>query len=351
APVMAAVWGARPGGAKRKFDSLPANRENTMPRHAAYTPHGVIPAVLLPFHDDLSIDEANFRAHLRDVGATEGISAITINAHSTEVASCTFEEQRRVLAIAQDEIGGKLPIINGIWADGSLEAARIAKMAADGGASALLVFPPAPFMLQQSPEMAVTHFRRIADATDLPIIVFQYPLATGQGYPLPTLLKIIEEGPTVRAVKDWCANPQLHERLIRALQTLEPAVNVLTTHSAWLFSSLVLGCNGLLSGSGSVIADLQARLFAAIQAGNLPLAREIHERIWPTIEVFYTEPWVDMHNRMKEALVLLGKLPRAVVRPPLVKVSSGEIERIRDALMSAQLLDAKGRPRRIASAY
>src|SRR5712691_5194746 len=141
-----------------------------MPRHAHYVPHGVIPAVLLPFHDDLSIDEASFRSHLRDVAATKGISAITINAHSTEVASCGFDEQRRVLEIAQDEIGGRLPIVNGVWADGSLEAARIARMVADGGASALLVFPPAPFSLGQSPEMALAHFRRIADATDLPKI-------------------------------------------------------------------------------------------------------------------------------------------------------------------------------------
>ena len=99
--------------------------EHAPPRH--YVPHGVIPAVLLPFNDDLSIDEAGFRKHLRDVAATEGISAITINAHSTEVASCTFDEQQRVLEIAQDEIGAKLPIVNGIWADGRLEAARIAK--------------------------------------------------------------------------------------------------------------------------------------------------------------------------------------------------------------------------------
>src|SRR3979411_1050683 len=124
-----------------------------MPRHATYVPHGVIPAVLLPFNDDLSIDEKSFRSHLRDVAATAGISAITINAHSTEVASCSFDEQRRVLDIAQDEIGAKLPLINGIWADGSFEAARIARMGAAGGASALLVFPPGPFTLQQSPEM------------------------------------------------------------------------------------------------------------------------------------------------------------------------------------------------------
>src|ERR1700720_1123346 len=211
-----------------------------MPRHAHYLPHGVIPALLLPFNDDLSIDEKGFRGHLRDVAATKGLSAITSNAHSTEVASCSFEEQRRVLAITQDEIGDRLPIVNGVWADGSFEAARIARMAEEGGASALLVFPPAPFTLGQSPAMAVEHFRRIADASGLPIIAFQYPLATGQGYPRETLLKMIEEVPTIRAIKDWWGNGPQHDIHIRELQGLDPPVNVLTTHSAWLLASLVL---------------------------------------------------------------------------------------------------------------
>src|SRR6202795_4443197 len=92
-----------------------AARRAEMPRPAHYVPHGVIPAVLLPSADDLTIDENSFRQHLRDVAAVEGLSAITINAHSTEVASCSFEEQRRVLDVAQDEIGGRLPVVNGIW--------------------------------------------------------------------------------------------------------------------------------------------------------------------------------------------------------------------------------------------
>jgi len=309
-----------------------------MPRHQGYTPHGVIPALLLPFQDDLSIDERAYRAHLRDAAAVDGISAVTVNAHASEVASCSFEEQRRVLEMTQDEIGTRLPIVNGVYAEGSLEAARIARMAHEGGASALLVFPPGVFSFGQRPEMAVAHFKRIAEATDLPIILFQYPPAGGQGYPLSTLLKVVEAVPSVRAVKDWCASPQLHERQIRALQGLNPPVNVLTTHSAWLFSSLVLGCNGLLSGSGAVIAELQVQLFRAVQRNDLAAARAIHERIWPTVEVFYSEPWVDMHNRMKEALVLLGKLPRAVVRPPLTKIPPAEIERIRAALVAAGLL-------------
>ena len=315
-----------------------------MPRHKAYVPHGVIPAVILPFHDDLSIDEASFRKHLRDVTSAEGLSAITINAHSTEVASCTFDEQKRVLDIAQDEIGARLPIINGIWADGSLEAARIAKMAAAGGASALLVFPPAPFTLGQSPAMAIAHFKRIADASDLPIIAFQYPLATGQGYPNETLLRMVEEIPSIRAIKDWAGTVQQHEWHVRTLQSLPRPVNVLSTQSSWLLSSLVLGCNGLLSGSGSVIAGLQAALFRAVQSNNLAAARELNDRIYLLASCFYAQPWADMHNRMKEALVLLGRLPRAVVRPPLVKLEAEEIGRVRSALMEAGLLSkAKAR--------
>jgi 4-hydroxy-tetrahydrodipicolinate synthase len=309
-----------------------------MPRHKSYVPHGVIPAVLLPFDAELAIDEGNFRKHLRDVAATSGISAITINAHSTEVASCTFEEQRRVLDIAQDEIGTRLPLVNGIWADGSLEAARLARMATEGGASALLVFPPAPFTLGQSPQMALAHFNRIAEATDLPLIVFQYPLDTGQGYPKDTLLKLIDEVPTIRAIKDWIGNVQHHEWHVRTLQSLPRPVNVLSTHSAWLLSSLVLGCNGLLSGSGSVIPDLQADLFQAVRANDLAAARALNDRIEPLVRVFYADPFVDMHNRMKEALVLLGRLPRAYVRPPLIKIGRPEVARIRHALVDAGLL-------------
>ena len=312
-----------------------------------YLPTGVIPAVLLPFHDDLSIDEASYRAHLRDVTSVEGVSAITVNAHASEVASCTIDEQRRVLELSREELG-KLPIINGVYADGSLEAARIAKMAERGGASALLVFPPGIYYFGQRPEIALEHFRRIADATSLPLIAFQYPLAGGHGYPLATLLRILDEVPSVCAIKDWCANPQLHERHIQLLQSRPRPVNVLSTHSSWLLSSLVLGCAGLLSGSGSVIAELQAKLFRAVQAGKLEESRRIHERITPTAEVFYAEPWVDMHNRMKEALVLLGKLPRAVVRPPLVKLAREEIERIRAALVAAGLLAEKTSHRRVA---
>jgi 4-hydroxy-tetrahydrodipicolinate synthase len=308
-----------------------------MARHPNFEPKGVIPACILPFHEDLSIDEGAYRRHLRHTADISGVSAITVNAHATEVASCSFEEQRYILEMTMDEIGDRVPVVNGVYADGSAEAARLARMAEDGGASCLLVFPPNPFVLGQTPAMVLAHFQAIADATGLPLIAFQYPLAGGQGYPMETLLQLVDRVPSVRAIKDWCNVVPQHERHVRVLQSLPRRVNVLTTHSSWLFSSLVLGCRGLLSGMGSVVADLQSALFDAVQANDLVRARALNDRLNPIASAFYADPFVDMHNRMKAALVLLGRIPCAAVRPPLVKVGPQEIERIRIALDKAQV--------------
>jgi 4-hydroxy-tetrahydrodipicolinate synthase len=304
-----------------------------------FEPRGVIPACLLPFDRDMAIDEPAYRSHLRDVTRVDGITAITVNAHATEVASCTIEEQERVMGITMDEVGDRVPVVHGVYADGSHIGAGIARQAERGGASALLVFPPNSMGMggQMRPEMAVAHFSTIADATDLPIIIFQYPLAGGLGYPVETLVRICETVPTVRAIKDWCNDGKQHERQVRELHALPRRVNVLSTHSAWLLSSLVLGCDGLLSGAGSVIAALQVALFRAVQAGDMVEARAIADRIYPTTQAFYAAPFLDMHNRMKEALVHLGRLGEAHVRPPLMKVSEAEIQRIGRAMDAAGL--------------
>ena len=308
-----------------------------MARFRDFTPKGVIPATLLAFHEDMSIDEKETRRHLRFVAGTRGIAAVTVNGHSSEIHACTFEEQQQILVASLDEVGDAIPLVNGVYADGSLEAARIARMAADEGASALLVFPPQSMIMggRLRPEMAVEHFRRIADATDLPLIGFQYSAASGLGYLLDTLLAIKDAVPSFKAIKDWSADPFLHEQHIRTLQALPDPVTVLTTHSGWLMASLSMGAGGLLSGAGSVVADLQVALFEAIQADDLATARAINDRLYPVQQAFYAAPFLDMHNRMKECLVMLGRMERAVVRPPLVRITDAERERLRVALEQA----------------
>ncbi len=315
-----------------------------MARFANYQPAGVIPATLIAFNDDLSINEAESRRHLAHVAATRGLSAITVNGHASEVHACTFEEQQRLLETSLEEVGDKIPLINGVYTASSLEAARIAKMADKAGASCLLVFPPESMSMggQLRPEMALTHYKRIADATDLPLILFQYPMSTGLGYPYETLLRLFEEVPSIKAIKDWAGDPQLHERHTRDFQSLRRPVTVLTTHSAWLMGSLVMGAKGLLSGAGSVIPDLQVELFEAVQAKDLARAQAVNDRILPLAQAFYSAPFLDMHNRMKECLVMLGRLDKSIVRPPLCKLEDAELQRLALALRRANIQPEAG---------
>jgi 4-hydroxy-tetrahydrodipicolinate synthase len=114
---------------------------------------------------------------------------------------------------------------------------------------------------------------------------------------------------------------------------------MLSSFTMSLMASFLLGADGCISGMGSVAADLQAQLFAAVKAGDLAGAHTVNERLAPLVGIFYAPPFVDMHNRMKEALAILGRIPAARVRPPLTPVSDDERHRIRLALRSAGLLD------------
>jgi 4-hydroxy-tetrahydrodipicolinate synthase len=300
---------------------------------------GVVPANLMPFDAELRIDEPNLRRHLRDLADTPGVAGVTTNAHASEVATLTLEEQQRSLQIAVDEIAGKVPVICGIYEDGSNKAAALARMAEREGADFLLVFPSAVFAMgsQQRPEMAFAHYATVAEATSLPMVVFAYPAGSGLHLETDNLARICAEIDNVAAVKEWTNDIVRYERNLRALKALDKPIAVLSSFSTGLLASLCVGADGILSGHGSVIADLHVALFEAVERSDLEAAGRLAARIYPLTRVFYDDPFVDGHNRMKEALVLLGRIDEAHVRPPLQRIPAQERERIAAAVAEAGL--------------
>jgi 4-hydroxy-tetrahydrodipicolinate synthase len=300
---------------------------------------GCIPANLLPFTADLEIDEPAYRKHLRWLADTKGVTGIVANGHASEVSSLTREERKRSLAIALDEVAGKIPLIAGIYSDGTLEAVDLARDARAAGATGLLIFPPTLFMwgAQVKPDMVLRHYQILADRVDLPLVVFEYPPASGIGYSPETLAELCKI-PTVVAVKDWSSDIVAYEKNLRVLRASGRPVAMLSSFTMSLMASFLLGADGCISGMGSVAADLQAELFAAVETGDIARVHQVNERLAPLVAVFYAPPFVDMHNRMKEALALLGRIPAAHVRPPLTPVSDDERQRIRLALRASGLL-------------
>jgi 4-hydroxy-tetrahydrodipicolinate synthase len=304
---------------------------------------GVIPANLMAFDADLEIDERNYRRHIRYLVDTPGVAGITTNAHASEVATLTFEEQQRSLDITLDEVAGAVPVVCGVYQDGTYKATRIAKLAEQQGADCLLVFPSAVFDFghQLRPEMAYGHIAAIAEATSLPLIVFVYPVSSGLHIATDSLVKICDEIDNVIAVKEWSNDIGVYERNYRELLALDKKVSLLSSFSKSLLASLCVGADGILSGHGSVIADLHVEMFDAVSRGDLEQARRVAGRIYPLVQVTYAEPFLDGHNRMKEALVILGRIDEAHVRPPLRRISEAERERIRHVVAEAGLPGAR----------
>ena len=102
-------------------------------------------------------------------------------------------------------------------------------------------------------------------------------------------------------------------------------------------ASLSMRPAGLLSGAGSIIPDLQLELFNAMKLGDLVAAQAVNDRIYPLAQAFYKAPFLDMHNRMKECLVLLGRIQNSTVRPPLQKLDASEILSLKQSLIDSGL--------------
>src|SRR5256712_7940455 len=161
---------------------------------------------------------------------------------------------------------------------------------------------------QLKPDMVRRHFSEIAAGADLPIIVFEYPPASGIGY-APETLAMLAEIPQVAAVKDWSNEIVAFEANLRALRATNRPVAMLSSFTMSLMATFLLGADGAISAMGSVTADLQAELFEACGKGDLDGARRINDCLAPLVSVFYAPTYVAIHIQMKVALVLLGRVP------------------------------------------
>ena len=304
----------------------------------ALTLRGCIPANILPLNEDYSIDQTSYRRHIDWLASQRGIGGITCNGHAAEVSALSPEERRRAVALAVEAAAGRAPVICGIYAENYLQAIPLARDAQAEGADGLLIFPPNALVFGGKPEMAIRHFAEIASASPLPMVVFMYPAYTRMQYDLETLLRICEV-PNVVAVKEWSLDIRVYERNLRAVRGFGRPIALLSSFSTNLLPSLALGADGILSGHGAVIADLQAQLLEAVSSAGPAAAGQLYERIQKLTAAVYRDPMVDMYTRMKEQLLMLGRIDRAVSRPPLTPLHAAERAQLRQALADAGLLE------------
>jgi len=299
---------------------------------------GIIPATLLPMNEDFSPDLETFRKYLQWLLAFEGLGGLAINVDTGEGLHLSREERTQVLEAAVVENAGKAPIIVGLFARHTAEAIELAKDAERTGADALLVLPPPAFAGDPLPiELAYRYHLAVAEASSLPLVLFQLqPVLGGRIYSEEVLKRLLDiEG--VVAIKDASFDARVFLNTMRILENHPRRVTMLTGNDNFIFESFVLGARGALIGFGTVATDLQIEMLNSVAAGKTERGRRIWEQLLPLVDAVFAAPVRDYRARLKHALVTLGILRNSVVRPPLLPLSAEEKHRIDHALSTSRL--------------
>lgn len=304
---------------------------------------GVFPAVLLPFKADYSIDEQGFRELVRWVASHEGINGIVVNGHTGEIMSLLPEERAEVVRIAADELKGRIPVISGLSAEGTIEAVQHAKAIEQAGGDGILLMPPHSWLrFGMQPESTVRFFQDVAAAVSIGIVVHQYPKWTKTSYTTSQLLQMTQI-PNVVSVKIGTRDIAQYEVDVRALKQEAPDVSILTCHDEYLLPTLVQGIDGALVGFASFVPDLIVEIVRAVEAKDLARAVAVYDRIYELKQAVYKmgEPSSTAHARMKEAMFQRGLISSALTRPPVLPFSEQEKAEIHTGLLKVGLVAAQ----------
>lgn len=295
----------------------------------------VLPAANLPMFPDFSIDEESYRKHLRWL-ITFDIGGLVISGHAGELESLTPKEKMHVAEIARSEIPGHLPMVVGVTGLSTRELVECGRDAKAAGADGLLVMPIPHFAFGavDRPELIVPCFEALAEAVDLPMIVFRYGARTGLMYSVEVLLKIAEKVPQVVAIKDSSFE---YESAWVAFQNFPRKINFLPAHGS-LFLIRFATSDGAVSSFSNVAPEYITELFRLAHSGQMGEATKLFNKIRPLSDaIYHKQPLMQHWVVEKEALVARGRFPRAVVRPPFQPLRPEHIEGIRAAVAAAGL--------------
>ena len=303
--------------------------------------HGVITATVLPFKFDGSIDWHSYCKLLEYCAAPEDISAIFVNGHAGEGATLDAEEREDVITATRKFLQGTdKPLLAGVIPYSTQSAVHQARAAESSGADVLVLFPMPQFSAGGaiSHDAPLAYVREVASQTSIPISIFQYPLKSGLGYSTETLIALADI-PQVIAIKEGSDDIMAYEENWRKIKEAAPNVAVLASNFDWFLAQCSIGTDGILSGLASLAPDILIDLWCATEKSDLDAMRSISDRLYHLVRGIYdTPPRMDMHTRIKEALVAIGVIDCARPRPPLLSVSREVTNHIHAALIKVDFL-------------
>jgi len=292
---------------------------------------GSIVAIVTPMQDDGRIDTPRFKA-LIDFHIAQGTDGIVVVGTTGESPTVNFDEHKELIRVAVEHAAGRIPVIAGTGGNSTAEAIELTVSAKKAGADSCLSV--VPYYNRPTQEGLYRHFRAIAEAVDIPLIVYNVPGRTVADLANDTTLRLAQIANIV-GIKDATANIE------RGADLLRRAPNDFAVYSgddATGVALILLGGKGIISVTANVAPRLMHEMCAAALAGDLRTAREIHFKLLG----LHTRLFVEANPiPVKWAVAQMGLIGMGI-RLPLTPLSQQFHEVVREAMHQAEITPSSG---------
>jgi 4-hydroxy-tetrahydrodipicolinate synthase len=287
--------------------------------------NGVHAAIVTHFDAQLRVDHDGVAAQVRRL-IDDGLHGIVANGTVGEGGSLSPAERRAVVETAVSAAAGRAPVCAGVSAGTAAQAAAYAQDAREAGAESLMVLPP--LLYRADARELREFFTAVARATDLPLMIYNNPEASGNDLTPAALAELARAIPAITAIKECSGDA----RRIAELVDLCPELDVMVGGDDWALEGFCAGASGWISGVAVVFPAQCVRLWELCGAGDLPAARELYRALRPLGHLDMTPKLVQY---FKAALDELG-LGGGPCRPPRLSLTEAELATLRSALERAR---------------
>ncbi|HET7615699.1 MAG TPA: 2,4-dihydroxyhept-2-ene-1,7-dioic acid aldolase [Bacillales bacterium] len=285
---------------------------------------GSVAPIVTPFDEEGRIDEDALKS-LIDWHIASGTHGISVTGTTGEPSSLSIEERERVMELAVQSANGRVPVVPGTGSTNHDETIHLTKRAQEMGADAALVI--VPYYNKPSQHALYKHFKTVADAVDIPIIIYNIPGRTAVNMEVGTLAKLNEDCGNIIGVKE--SNKDF-EHVNRVLLNCGRDFLLYSGIELLCYPMLAIGGAGYISATANVVPDLVADLYNRWREGDVKGAQDLHYRLMPLNDVLFkdTNP-----APLKAAMGMIGKI-NPKLRLPMDLPSQALQEEIRTVLKS-----------------
>ena len=285
---------------------------------------GVMPAITTQFDVKGNLDLDTFKINLsHQINA--GVNGIILGGTLGEASTLTNQEKQQLLAVTLGEVNGKIPVIMNIAEQATMEAIRLAQKAESEGADGLMLLPPMRY--KATDEETVTYFSTIANATKLPIMIYNNPI----DYKIEVTLEMfaaLESYKNITAVKESTRDIT---NITRMINRFGDRFQILCGVDTIAMEALLMGANGWVAGLVDAFPEETVAIYSYCKQGELEKARSIFSWFLPLLELDIS-PQLVQNIKLCELATGMGT---GHVRPPRLPLKGAELERVRSIIKTA----------------